>query len=211
MDTYNIAAVVYGALAVVTLLPALLPFFFGQQLHASGPWVDAAPGFDEAQRKRLQDHYERLEGTLGFWKSRATGYRRFHYYCIYWTILSSWAVPLISATSAPIAESKWLLTVISSHVALALSFYRGLGAHDKMKLFRHGESEYYDLTRTLLDTPEEFGKNSEERLEVYFKKVSQVRQYVRHAETESLLSADEVRQRLGEHAAPPDRTKPPDR
>ncbi|HPL67078.1 MAG TPA: hypothetical protein PLG94_11145 [Smithellaceae bacterium] len=207
MNPYNIAAIVYGVLAILTVIPAMWPVVFGQQLHASGPWVNTAIEFNDLQKKKLQDHYERLRGTLGFWKSRAAGYRRFHYYCIYWTILSSWAVPLISATASPVIESKWLLTVISSHVALALSFYRGLGAHDKMKLFRHGESEYYDLTRTLLDTPSDLGTTTDEQLENYFKKAAQIRQYVRHAETESLFSVDEVRHRLSEPTTASDRDK----
>lgn len=134
-------------------------------------------------------------GTLGFWKNRATLFTRFHYYCICWTILSAWAVPLISAI-APQTEgspSKWLIVVISSHVALSLSFHRGLKVAEGMKAFRLGESEFYDLYRRLLDRPHLFGTTEEEQLDTYFAGVESIRKLVRHAETETIPDVDDIK------------------
>jgi hypothetical protein len=55
------------------------------------------------------------------------------------------------------AASKWLLTIIAAHIAPLLSFYRGLKVAERFKAFRHGESEFYDTYRHLLDSPDSFG------------------------------------------------------
>lgn len=83
--------------------------------------------------------------------------------------MSAWAVPLIGAIAPQVegSPSKWLIVVISSHVALALSFHRGLKVAEGMKAFRHGESEFYDLYRRLLDRPQTLGQTEEVLLRQY--------------------------------------------
>jgi hypothetical protein len=79
---------------------------------------------------------------------------------------------------------------ISSHIALALSLHRGLNVTENMQVYRHGESEYYDLNRKLLDTPKEFGSSPEEQLASYFRNVADLRRFVRRQETESAPAVD---------------------
>lgn len=51
--------------------------------------------------------------------------------------------------------------------------------------FRHGESEFYDMYRRLLDRPESFGKTENEQVAAYFVEVEKVRKYVRGTETDN--------------------------
>lgn len=82
---------------------------------------------------------------------------------------------------------------MSGHVALALSFHKGLRIADGMKAFRHGEPEFYDLYRRLLDRPHTLGADEETQVDSYFAEVERIRKLVRIAETESLPSVEDVK------------------
>lgn len=209
MDPWLLSIWLYLTVSVLTLLPTLSALLGRVQPNPGGVSFDKTTAFSPEARLRLSDHLSRLAGTLGFWKNRAASYRRFHYYCIIWTILSAWAVPLIGAIAPQVdgSPSKWLLVIISSHVALALSFHRGLKTSDGMKAFRHGESEFYDLYRRLLDRPHLFGKTEEEQLDNYFSEVERIRSFVRHAETESIPDVEGIRT-IGEPPKGPEAPKP---
>lgn len=167
--------IAYVALAGITLLPTLLAIARETELYASGESFDESPHFSEEGKLLLKQNYSRIIGTLRFWKKRATIYTRFHYYCVIWTILSSWMVPLLSTINSGNAKANWLITAVASHVALALSFHRGLNVAENMKAFRHGESEFYDLCRRSLDRPGAFGETEEDQLDSYFEQVELVR------------------------------------
>jgi hypothetical protein len=161
MDIYEIIFWSYLTIALLTLYPTLKKLFGEVKLIPGGASFDSSSQFSEENKKRLENHYSRLMGTLGFWKKKAAVYTSFHYYCVVWTILSAWAVPIISALSPETAVtnnfSKFLIILVSGHVALALSFHKGLKVAEGMKAFRHGESEFYDLYRRLLDQPHTLG------------------------------------------------------
>lgn len=197
MDVYEILFWCYLAAATISLFPTIRNVIGKVKLNPSGASFEAADHFSEVNRKRLADHYTRLMGTLGFWKKKAATYTSFHYYCVIWTILSAWAVPIISALSPQAVDSsgfsKLLIVLVSGHVALALSFHKGLRVADGMKAFRHGESEFYDLYRRLLDRPHTLGADEETQVDSYFAEVERIRKLVRIAETESLPSVEDVK------------------
>src|SRR5207247_2136471 len=91
------------------------------------------------------------------------------------------------------SPSKWLLVIISSHVALALSFHRGMNVSEGMKVYRLGESEFYDLYRRLLDRPKAFGKTEDEQLDTYFSEVERIRRIVRLSETEAIPGIESLK------------------
>ena len=194
MDWWFIIIIVYLALAIGTVIPTVWAAFRGVELDFGGMSFAESDLFSEGAKARLIQHYSRLQGTLGFWKRRAITFKRFHYYCTIWTILSAWAVPLLGVVSPATNDStsQWLLVTISSHVALALSFHRGMRVSECMRAFRHGESEFYDLYRRLLDRPKFFGESEEEQLETYFAEVERIRAQVRHTETENLSVIDRL-------------------
>jgi hypothetical protein len=189
--------VLYLFLAIYSFGPVLLAFVFKAKLeNKKKDFKDSlsAADFGTKDIDRLERHYERIFGTLGYWKNVVKRNELFHYYCLAWTIFSSAIMPFLTQAMDPNdPASKWLLTTISAHIALALGFHRGLKVPERYQAFRHGESEYYDLYRRLLDEPEEFGTNPNERIKKYFAEVAIVRKFVRKAETDSTPSLDDAR------------------
>jgi len=197
MDIYKTIFWGYLSIALITLIPTIKNIIAGVKLNPGGASFESCPHFNEQNKQRLSDHYSRLMGTLGFWKKRAKTYTSFHYYCVIWTILSAWAVPIIASLSPEPSSStdysKLLIVLVSGHVALALSFHKGLKVADGMKSFRHGESEFYDLYRRLLDLPHTLGKGEDEQIDNYISEVERIRRLVRNAETESLPTIEDVK------------------
>jgi hypothetical protein len=193
MSIWSLFIVLYLGLALVTFLPTLKALVSGVELNEGGASFKDS-GFSEKAKLRLEQHFSRLQGTLAFWKREPTRNARFHYYCLWWTIVSSSIMPFLTqAIDSKDAASKWLLTIIAAHIALLLSFHRGLKVAERFKAFRHGESEFYDTYRRLLDSPETFGADEEKQLQKYFEEVETIRKFVRNAETDSLPMLEEVR------------------
>ncbi|WP_148210219.1 hypothetical protein [Candidatus Korobacter versatilis] len=183
---------IYITLTFLTLLPALRALFSEVQLNPGGASFRDSQFSDEAKVK-LEQHFSRLQGTLAFWKREATRNSRFHYYCLCWTILSSCIMPFLTQAINPSdPASKWLLTIIAAHIALLLGFHRGLKIAERFKAFRHGESEFYDTYRRLLDSPQTFGPDEVTQLKKYFEEVEIIRRFVRNAETDSLPMVEDL-------------------
>ena len=89
--------------------------------------------------------------------------------------------------------SKLLPTIVSTHTAILLAFHNGFKVDKNFKSFRHGESDFYDLYRRLLDRPESFGETEGERLNTYYREVEIVRKFVRNAETDNLPMVEDVK------------------
>jgi len=196
VDIYKLMFWSYLFIAISTLLPTIKKLLMGVELNPGGASFEQCRHFSDKNKTLLSDHYSRLMGTLGFWKKRAEVYTSFHYYSITWTIFSAWAVPILASFSPTDASqsdySKLLIVLVSGHVALAISFYKGLKVADGMKAFRHGESEFYDLYRRLLDRPKTLGNTEEEQIDNYFSEVERIRKLVRNAETESLPTIENL-------------------
>jgi hypothetical protein len=193
MTIWSWAIAIYLGLAAVTFLPTLKVLLSGIKLNAGGASFKDST-FSDGAKLRLEQHFSRLQGTLVFWKREATRNARFHYYCLWWTIISSSIMPFLTQAIDPKdAASKWLLTVIAAHIALLLSFHRGLKVAEHFKAFRHGESEFYDTYRRLLDSPETFGPDEDAQLRKYFEEVETIRKFVRNAETDSLPMLEDIR------------------
>jgi hypothetical protein len=92
--------------------------------------------------------------------------------------------------------SKWLLSVMSAHVALLLGFHSRMKVAERYKAFRHGESEFYDTYRLLLDRPEKFGKTEKSQIRKYFDEIALIRKFVRNAETDSFPHIEDVRSKM---------------
>ncbi|MBA1433617.1 MAG: hypothetical protein FAF04_08560 [Epsilonproteobacteria bacterium] len=165
------------------------------KLHPGGSSFDESKYFNEEEQKVLIEHYSRILGTLGFWKNQALKFKRFHYYVLCWTIPSSVLIPIITQVISEDNGSKIFLTVISSMTAILLAFHRGLKVEDNYKSYRHGESEFFDTYRRLLDRPESFGKTKKEQINTYFIETESIRRYVRNAETDNLATMDEAKKK----------------
>lgn len=185
------AIICFLFLVLITFIPVLKALLKKVELHPGGESFADSPYFSEKNKELLKQHYSRIYGTLIFWKNKAEWHKRFHYYTICWTIPISILIPVVSQIIDSSFESKLFLTIISTHTALLIAFHRALKIENNYKAFRHGESEFYDLYRRLLDRPLSFGTSEEEQLDTYFIEVENIRRSVRMAETDNLPIIDE--------------------
>ncbi len=186
----------YIALALLTFLPTLRALLSDVALKEGGASFDQSH-FSSEGKERLAQHFSRMQGTLAFWKREASRNFRFHYYCLWWTIISSSVMPFLTqAADYKDPSCKWFLTTIAAHIALLLAFHRGLKVAEHFAAFRHGESEFYDTYRRLLDRPQTFGEDEDTQIVAYFEQVEIIRRFVRNAETDSLPMVDDVRDQI---------------
>ncbi|WFE29639.1 hypothetical protein O7623_10820 [Solwaraspora sp. WMMD791] len=184
----------YVGAAMVTLYPALRTLFRVVNLNPGGPSFADSSRFGDEAKKRLSQNFERIQGTLVFWKTQAERYRRFHIYSLVWVTVSTVSLPILAQAITPDPWSKALVTVIAAHAALTLGLSRGFRVEANYKAFRSGESDFYDLYRRMLDRPEVFGATEAEQVQKYLEHVEMVRRVVRTAETDNLPSIEEVAQ-----------------
>jgi len=192
MNLWTWLILAYVGVAVLTFLPIAVAVITKVRPLTAGAAKYDATGFSEDKKSQLKEHFNQIAGTLGFWKRQAAIYTRFHYYAICWTILSGWIVPLLSALGPEETGVRWLITAISAHVALALSFHRGLNVGQKLKVFRHAESTFYDLYRKIQFQPQTFGQTENEQVNAFFGAIAQMRMSTRTTETETIPDVDQV-------------------
>ncbi len=185
----------YLLVGFLTFLPVINAMLKRVELHPGGESFDKSNYFPDTEKEKLISHYSRMAGTLGFWKNQSLKFKRFHYYVLCWTIPSSVLIPIITQVVAEDDGSKVFLTIISSFTAILFAFHRGLKVEDNYKSYRHGESEFFDTYRRLLDRPNAFGKTPSEQLATYFVEVESIRRYVRNAETDNLATMDEAKKK----------------
>lgn len=193
MNHWLLATELFIALSVLTLIPTILAIIKRVKLHPGGDSFNESLYFTDGNKQVLKQHYSRIQGTLIFWKNQAEKFKHFHYYCLSWTIPTSILIPIITQYINHDPYSKLLLTVISTHTALVLAFHRGFKVDKNFKAFRHGESEFYDTYRRLLDRPESFGNTQEEQIDRYFQEVEAIRKAVRNSETDNLPNIEEIK------------------
>lgn len=134
-----------------------------------------------------------------YWKNQAAKFEALHYYCLLWTIPSAVIIPILTQSVSDKDYSKLFLTIVSAVTALLLSFHSGFKLEESFKAFRHGESEFYDMYRRLLDRPAAFGETEEEQIAQYFQDVEVLRRFVRNAETKNLATLDEAREKINQN------------
>ncbi|PYE30667.1 uncharacterized protein DUF4231 [Rhizobium sp. PP-WC-1G-195] len=200
-ESYWLLAIkLYVSFAGITALPVLWTIFSKVPLNKGGPHFDVSPHFTDAEKLLLQHHYERIRGTLSFWKTQAERYKRAHFYCLSWTIPSSVIVPVLAQATDTDAYSKWLITVVSAFSAILLALHRAFKISDNYRAYREGESMFYDTYRRMLDRPETFGDTST-RVEAYFAEVEALRKFIRNTETDNTPSLDQTKSQIADNTA----------
>ncbi|AZQ38015.1 hypothetical protein EJ357_34965 [Streptomyces cyaneochromogenes] len=194
MSNWALALIIYSSLALLSFLPVLRALVAWSDLNPGGPSFNESPHFTQDGKLLLGQNYERMQGTLKFWKTQAERYRLFHVYSLTWISLSSVGVPLLAQATTADPWSKWLLTVVATHSALLLGISRAFRVEAHYKAFRSGESEFYDIYRRMLDRPGAFGATQREQIDKYFEQVEAVRKIVRNAETDNFPSVEDISQ-----------------
>jgi hypothetical protein len=194
VTSWDVALVSYLAILLVSFTPVARALMRKVKLHPGGPSFADTSQFSADNVKRLEDHWDRLKGTLVFWKNHAAKHHRFYIYSLVWTIISSVAIPVIVQASRNTRDpsATWLVTLMSSATALLLGFTRGFKVEQNFRVYREGESAFYDTYRRLLDTPQEFGNTEEEQLHEYFTRTAIIREHVRKGEIDNLPSLDSI-------------------
>jgi hypothetical protein len=212
MNGWAVALFAYVMVALVSFLPVLRLLLKKVELHPGGPSFEDSPWFSDDAKRLLSQNFERIRGTLGFWKTQATRYHVFYLYSVIWVTVATVSVPFVAQAISGDPWSRWFLSVISAHAALLLALTRAFRVEGNYKALRQGESEFYDLYRRLLDRPKYFGRNEREQIDRYLEQVDVIRRVVRTAETDNLPSIEEVAQRGGPSPSPdrsPDHRREP--
>ena len=189
IDYWTYAIIAYSFSATISFVRTISAILSKVKLNPDGNGYDQSPHFSDNEKDRLRQHYTRIAGTLGFWKNQAEKYKRAKNYCISWTIIISIIVPILSQLIGE-GNSNWFLTIVSTHGALILAFYRGFKVENNYQAFRLVESEFYDLRRELLDSPRNLGETSEKQIENFFKRVQDIRSSARQAEIDNTPTID---------------------
>lgn len=178
MNNWEIASSVYAALATLTLAPVIHVFLKKETPVPVPPDIEKSPLFSPEARLRILKHYERISGTLGFWRNEALKYKYLSTYTTLWVIPSTIAIPVLTQINSQNGATL-LITLISSHSAIFISLSKALKTEANFRSNRMGESAFYDLYRRLMDAPQTIGKTEEEQLERYFLAVEEIRQKAR--------------------------------
>lgn len=182
---WNVAIALYVLAAVVSFLPVALAIFKKVNPNDISGDFDGVINFDEKQLSQLQAHFQRMRGTLSYWKNGANKYKKIHFYTLIWTIPSSVLIPILTQSiDGDGLEARGLVTVISAFTAILLSFHKVLKVEEKFRAFRKGESGFYDAYRRILDRPKAYGDTPEKQIEGYFLTVEALRQTCREFETD---------------------------
>ncbi|WP_152546881.1 hypothetical protein [Amycolatopsis orientalis] len=206
MNGWTIALIIYVLASTGSFAPVARILLKDVELHPGGPSFDDSPHFSDDAKVRLQQHYDRMHGALSYWKSQTAKHKAFYNYCLIWITLATASVPFLAQAITGDPQSKWLVTTIGAHAAILLAFSRAFRVENNFKAFRHGESEFYDLRRRLLDRPALFGKTEAEQLDSYFEQVEVIRRSIRVSETDNFPSIEDitpVRHANGDSSTPP--------
>ncbi|MBB4920186.1 hypothetical protein [Streptosporangium saharense] len=194
INGWAIALIVYVVAAIASLYPAIRLLFKMTSLNPGGPSFDDASYLSDAAKRQLNQNFQRIQGTLVFWKTQAERYRRFHIYSLAWIGISTISLPILAQAITADPWSKNLMTVVAAHAALTLGLSRSFRVEAHYRAFRNGESDFYDLYRRMLDRPEVFGVTEGDQVKKYLEQVEMVRRVVRAAETDNFPSVEEVAQ-----------------
>jgi hypothetical protein len=184
IDWWLMSIIIYFGLAIATFIPVFKAILKKTDPELKEPFKDS-DYFDDAQKKRLNQHYQRIQGALQFHKNKVVKFSRYHYYTLMWTIPTSIAIPiLITYIQGDI--SRLFVTLISAFCAILLSFHKAFKVEEGYKAYRMSESAFYDVYRQFLDRPASFGDTKEKQIDQYFAVVEKVRGELRRTELDHI-------------------------
>jgi hypothetical protein len=138
MTHWQIALAAYLTLALVSVGPAIFAILAKIPLHPGGPAFEDAPHFSQEAKIRLRQNYDRMLGTLGFWKKQAVKYERMHIYRMSWIIVLSFATPALTQIIPQYKDDPYaslFLNIATLHIALITSIHKFLKVEVNFKRF----------------------------------------------------------------------------
>lgn len=189
MDLWLLSILIYFTLVIISFIPVFTAIVKKIKVKPEEPF-NQSTYFDDDEKKRLNQNYERMQGALTYHKNNVLKFSRFHNYTLFWTIPTSIAIPVLISYVGDGNASKLLVTLISAFCAVLLSFHKAFKVEENNKAFRMGESEFYDVFRRFIDRPDSFGKTKKEQIDGYFDAVEKVRIAMRDTELKGKGSLD---------------------
>lgn len=172
-----------------TIAPILFSFLNFAGLNEPGDWFDKATNLGSEQQ-RLVAHYSRIRGTLRFWKNKAAAYHRLHLARVFWSLLSAVILPvLIQLFNRTNGWSVLFMTVLTTWTGLIVALAYSFKSEEKYQGLRQQESDFYDVSRELLDSTFKDNVELTEKVNKYIETVSSIRRTARRVETGSPPSA----------------------
>ncbi len=168
----------YGGLAalavgiVATALPILWSFLAsGAERPRSLVHQRRQPGHSGAQ---AAGPLRAIEGTLRFWKNKATAHYRLHLARVMWSLISSVSLPvLVQRFEKDEPGAVLFMTALTAWTGLISILAYTLKSEEKYQGFRQQESDFYDEGRRLLDFADPRDPKFKERVDGYIRTIDQ--------------------------------------
>lgn len=170
---------------IITILPIIVAFTKKVKLNKTSKWFNEAD-FLGNQKQRLIDHEIRMEGTLIYWKNKATAHNRLHNARVIWSLISAVILPvLIQFYDNKNLWSIAFMTGLTTWTGFIVALAHGLKSEEMFRGFRECESDYYDIARELLDLKISGSNRIEEKVNQFIKEAENIRKVGRKVETNS--------------------------
>ena len=186
---WQAGVVVLAVSIVATITPILFSFLGFAGLNDPGDWFDKATDLGD-QQQRLVAHYSRIRGTLQFWKNKAAAHYRLHLARVFWSLLSAVILPvLIQRFDRNNGWSVLFMTVLTTWTGLIVALAYTFKSEERYQGLRQQESDFYDVSRGLLDSAFKDDAERNQKVNNYIEIVRSIRRTARRVETGSPPSA----------------------
>lgn len=188
VNFWRIGTLVIVILIIVNIFVLLKAMLKKVKLDKPNVWFRGNSTL-RSELKRLQEHEDRILGTLIFWKNKAALYNRLSLSRTYWGLLSSVLIPiLIQYYNNRDFAANIFITVLSTWASIITILSLTLKSDEKYRGFRQCESDYYDLARELLDNISSDDTILNSQVDDFILTASRIRQFGRAIETDNAIT-----------------------
>lgn len=176
---------------ILTLIPLVKAMLQKVEPDKATPWFNDAIQLAD-QQERVIANFDRIKGTLVYWKNQAYAYSKLEDARLFWSILSSVLLPILVQVYDKSLLANIFFTTLTVWTGILVTFSYTLKAEQKYQGFRAIESDYYDISRELLDFTKKEPQELEAQVENYFKTVEKIREMARDVETGRPVSTKRI-------------------
>lgn len=184
---YLVIAILSLAVPVVFIIWRIKPeTWFGADVADEFTWLT------EAERKRLNFHFNREKALLDSWRQSIVILTACQYYCTFYSVVSSVLIAAIAPLARGGNHGQWLLSLISVHLAVTIGLYKTFKVEKTLLEGLRYENSFYSEFYHFQDAPQDFG-DKDKRVDNYLKKYGRIRDSFYQAELSAIPSAHEAR------------------
>jgi len=188
-DPWFYATIALAFAILSTIAPVVRKFLKKVELDASAPWFEDAIDLGE-EKDRVEENFQRIHGSLVYWKNNAAAFNSLDDARVFWSIVSSVTLPvLVQIYDSSEVFANVFFTSLTVWTGALVTYAYTVKAEQKYQGFRAIESDYYDLSRELLDFARNEPDNLKKRVDQYIHMVAKIRELARDVETGRPASA----------------------